>query len=151
MLNLHQTRQGRFRVVCAQDPALHRDLVTIPFILDRSQPKADADRILEAAQFLWQCVPQCIADSSVFVVHMEVALPEPLHLEGTRPALEYEALTTPKGPLASIQLVHYVLTLQQKLADHATKQTPVLPTAHGWRKGAQGVLDMLARVRGVEA
>lgn len=140
-----QLRAGRLRVACIEDAKAPRNLVIIAFDLDRSQPKADADRLLEAFQTLWQCVPDMLCDSSVFALHVEVQQPTPAH----QPE-EWEPLLI-KSPLASIQLVHYVLGYHRKMADKATKQIPTQPTSRGWRSSTQSVLDMLARVTAAEA
>jgi len=145
-----QLRQGRVRVACMQDARAPRDLAIIAFDLDRSAPAADADRMLQAFRDLWLCVPDLLCDSSLFALHVEVQQPlaaVPLSLVGDPvPPAAWDPLVV-KSPLSTIQLVHCVLGYQQKLADKATKQTPVLPTTHGWRRGAAGVLDMLAQVK----
>lgn len=148
MFILSEKRPGRVRIACVQDDRKPRDLVVIGFELDRSRPWLDPDAMYEAMQFAWQMIPDCIADSSLFALHIEVALPGPreLRLEGEPvPPTEWEPVLS-KAPLATIQLVHYVLGYTRKLADRHTQQAPVVPLPTGVQRVQATLAAMLDKV-----
>lgn len=148
MFILSDRRRGRVRVQCVENSGSPRDLVVIPFELDRARPWLDADAMYEAMQFVWQCVPQCIADSSLFALHIEVELPAPkeLSLEGAPvPPAEWEPVLS-KAPLATIQLVHYVLGYTRRLAERHTQQAPTVPLATGVQRVRDTLASMLGKV-----
>lgn len=153
MFILSDKRRGRVRVQCVEN--VPRDLVVIPFELDKGRPWMDADAIYEAMQFTWQMVPSCVADSSLFGLHIEVALPLPLlektlalehdptHQAARAPEPDWEPVLS-KAPLASIQLVHYVLGYTRKLAERHTQQAPMHPLPAQTLSGVQRVRDTLS-------
>lgn len=148
MFILSDKRQGRVRVQCVENAGAPRDLVVIKFELDRSRPWMDADAIYEAMQFVWQSVPDCMADSSLFALMVEVdtCAGKKLALEGEpQPEPDWEPLLH-KQPLASIQLVHYVLGYTRKLAERHTRQAPVVPVSTGVQRVRESLAALLSKV-----
>lgn len=145
---LPSQRPGRVRIACVEDAGSPRNLITIPFTLDRTRPWADADALYEAMQFTWQCVPEALSESSLHALHVEVAGAQPLALEGDpAPEPEWHPVLV-KAPLASIELVHYVLGYTRKLAERCLKQTPRVPLPERWATHTERVLTTLAALRG---